>query len=122
MELFRSSMTELDKGYKCSTCGESFINPTSAKKHVNFAKKCRIRGVAPQVIAYQIQSRRTDRRVGGIESIDNPINQRERNQNVSNREVYRDQHDFDTDAAPYNVNENDILVDQARRNRSGMFP
>ena len=115
-------MTELDKGYKCSTCGESFINATSAKKHVNLAKQCWIRGVAPQVISYQIHSRRTDRRVGGIESIDNPINQRERNQNVSNREVYRNQHDFDPSAAPDNVNENDILVDQARRNRSGMFP
>ena len=75
----------------------------------------------PNVIAYRIHSRRTDRRVGGIESIDidNPINQRGENPNVSN---YLDQQDFNACAAPDNVDENDILVDHVRKNRYGMFP
>ena len=108
-------MTELDKGYKCSTCDESFTTSTSAKKHVICSKQCWIGGLVPNVVPYRIHSQGSDRRVGGIESIDIPINQRERNENVSNR---RDQQDFD--AAPDNFNEND-MVDQARRNRSGMF-
>ena len=118
MDLFSSSMTELDNGYKCATCGESFTISTSAKKHAFFSKKCWIGGIAPIVIPYQIHSRRSDRRVGGIESIDIPINQSERNQTVSN---YRDQQGFNAREAPDHVNENDILVDNARQNRSGML-
>jgi len=109
-------MTELDMGYKCSTCGESFTISTSAKQHAFSSKRCWIGGQVPNVVPYRIHSRGSDRRVGGIESIDIPINQRERNENVSN---HRDQQDFD--AAPDNFNEND-MVDHARRNRSGMFP
>ena len=79
-------MPEAEDGYKCSSCGETFSKSTSAKKHVNFSKKCRsVDGTFSKVIPYKIVTSRSDRRVGGREIMHDQSNSSDVDHDVSNQ-------------------------------------
>jgi hypothetical protein len=79
-------MPESDEGYKCSCCGETFSKSSSAKKHVNFSKKCRSAdGTFSKVIIYKIVTSRLDRRVGGREIINDPSDRIDEDQVVNDQ-------------------------------------
>ena len=89
--LYHSSMPEADEGYKCSCCGETYLSSTSAKMHVIRSKKCRSpEGIFPKVIPYKITTSRSDRRVGGRESIHDPSNHSDEHHDVSNDRLEND--------------------------------